>query len=70
MKNKNNNRKSEKGSVTLFVLIAMMFFLMILLSLFVGAKNKMTEQSKKIKIIQNEYKAVDMEEEYLKVIDK
>ncbi len=47
--------KNQKGSVTLFVLIVMIFFLIILVSLFANTKTKIIEQEKQIAIIQKEY---------------
>ena len=59
-----NKGKSEKGSITLFVVIAMMFFSIILLTGFIGIKNKLIEQDKKIQVIQNEYQATSMDQKY------
>lgn len=64
MKVNKNKRKSEKGSITLFVVIAMMFFSIVLLMGFTGVKNKIAAQNKKIEVIQNEYQATDMDQKY------
>ena len=61
-----NKLKESTGSVTLFVLISMMFFLFVTLSWYTNAKNQLSEQRKQIKIIQNQYNSSDMEEEYRK----
>ncbi len=61
-----NKLKESTGSVTLFVLISMMFFLFVTLTWYTNAKNQLSEQRKQIKIIQNQYNSSDMEEEYRK----
>ena len=76
---KENNKiiyklKNQKGSVTLFVLIAMIFFLIILVSLFANTKTKIIEQEKQIAIIQKEYETEDinqtMEQKYDEIINQ
>lgn len=47
--------KDEYGSITLFVLIAMLFFLGVTISLFTTTMNSSTAQQKDIKKIQSEY---------------
>ena len=59
-----NKLKREKGSVTLFVLIAMIFFLVVLFTWYSSAKNKLIEQEKEIKIIQNEYNTEGIDQKY------
>ena len=46
---------SEKGSVTLFVLIAIIFFLIISLNIYSSNKNKIIAQSKEIQAIEENY---------------
>ena len=69
-----NKLKNQKGSVTLFVLIAMIFFLIILVSLFANTKTKIIEQEKQIAIIQKEYETEDinqtMEQKYDEIINQ
>ena len=47
--------KNEKGSITLFVLLAILFFLMVIFSLFITSSNKNTIQSSEIDKIKEEY---------------
>lgn len=61
-----NKFKDSTGSVTLFVLITMIFFLFVTLTWYTNAKNQLSEQRKQIKIIQNQYNSSNMEEEYRK----
>ena len=50
-----NGVKNEKGSVTLFVSIAMLFFLMVAIVIFVGNRNKQMAQIKEIERIAQIY---------------
>ena len=59
-----NKLKNQAGSVTLFVLITMMFFLFVTLTWYTNAKNQLSEKKEQIKIIQNQYNSYDMEEQY------
>ncbi len=52
---KENKIFSEKGSVTLFVLIAIIFFLIASLNIYSSNKNKIVEQSKEIQAIEENY---------------
>ena len=52
---KKNNIFSEKGSVTLFILIAIIFFLIVSLNLYSSNKNKIISQSEEIKAIEENY---------------
>ena len=78
-------RKGEKGSVTLFVLIAMLFFLIIGIMIFMSNMNNSSTQKRDVQKIQNEYNQEDnnnLDQEYeeakerqvgkllIKVIDK
>ena len=69
-----NKLKNQQGSVTLFVLIVMIFFLIILVSLFANTKTKIIEQEKQIAIIQKEYETEDinqtMEHKYDEIINQ
>lgn len=47
--------KNEKGSITLFVLLAILFFLIVIFSLFITSSNKNTIQSSEIDKIKEEY---------------
>ena len=66
--------KNQKGSVTIFVLIVMIFFLIMLVSLFANTKTKIIEQEKQIAIIQKEYETENinqtMEQKYDEIINQ
>ena len=47
--------KNEKGSITLFVLLAILFFLIVIFSLFMNSSNKNVIQSSEIDNIKEEY---------------
>ena len=40
---------SEKGSITLYVLISMLFFIIVLMGLFVNSNYKMQQQERSVK---------------------
>lgn len=50
-----NKFKNENGSVTLFVLISLLFFLAVGVSVFVTTMNSSTNQKKELKKIQSQY---------------
>ena len=52
---KKNNIFSEKGSVTLFILIAIIFFLIVSLNIYSSNKNKLVAQAEEIKAIEENY---------------
>ena len=45
----------ETGAITLFVLLAMLFFLIIVLSVFMNSSNKIISQTSEIDKIKEEY---------------
>lgn len=47
--------KEEKGSITMFVLISVMFFLIVLVGLYVSSSYKIQKQESEIKKIQESY---------------
>ena len=47
--------KDEKGSITLFVVVSMLFLMLMLVSIFVSNSNKLNAQEKQIKIIKKQY---------------
>ena len=61
--------KDQKGSVTLFVLIAILFFTIILLSVYNSNMNKLQTQDRDISKMQQSYEK-DANEVYEKTIDK
>ena len=54
-KNKKINRKNERGAITLFVLIACLFFALVLTGVYVATLNKMQTQEQRVDQIQENY---------------
>ena len=50
-----NNRKSEKGAITLFVLLACLFFVFILTGAYISNLNRLQVQEQEVKQIQENY---------------
>jgi len=68
---KSRKFRSEKGSITLFVLVTMLFFVYIMISVYMNQNNKMNAQKKQIQQIQQEYnKDENMEEIYNDLISE
>lgn len=58
-------RRSEKGSITLFTLVAMLFFIIILVLSYMGQINRISSEKKQIQKIEEEYNADgEIEEAY------
>ena len=55
-------KKSEKGSITIFVLTAMLLFLVVIVGVFVLYSNKVSDQQRAITRIQNEYSTDNIDE--------
>ena len=47
--------KNEKGSITLFVLLAILFFLIMIFSIFISTSNKKQSQTSEVDRIRQEY---------------
>lgn len=62
-----NKIKSSKGSITLYVLISMMFFLAIIFGIYANTSNKSKMQEKRIEKLQKEYKQEDINDLYNKI---
>ena len=64
--------KKEKGSVTLFILIACMFMIVILLIVNIGIMNKNRSEEKKIEEIAKQYNQneTDLDDAYKKAVDE
>lgn len=64
-------RKSEKGSITIMALAAMLFLIGVITVSYFAMSNKSIEQNKKVSQIAKQYKASDedMEKEYQKAIN-
>ncbi len=63
--------ESEKGSVTLYILVAMLFFLIILILTYTNQANKISDQRRQVEKIYEEYKTEEkIEQEYYEVEGK
>lgn len=72
MKNMKNYQKikQEKGSITLFVLISMVFILVAVLGIYFNSNSKAQKQYKEIEKIQKEYEKENINDVYEKTYDK
>lgn len=61
---------SEKGSITLYVLISMLFFIIVLMGLFVNSNYKMQQQERSVKKIQKSYEKSNIDDLYNETINK
>ena len=61
---------SEKGSITLYVLISMLFFIIVLMGLFVNSNYKMQQQERSVKKIQKGYEKSNIDDLYNETINK
>ena len=59
-----NNIKGEKGSITLFVVISMLFFLIVIVGLYINSSYKLQKQDKEIEKIQKSYEYRNINELY------
>ena len=58
--------KQEKGSITLYVLISMMFFLVVIFGIYVNSSNKIQKQEEEINKVQKEYEKETVNDIYEK----
>ncbi len=56
--------KEEKGAITLFVLISMLFFVIVLVGIYIGTSHRTQKQQNEIEKIQKEYETTDIDELY------
>lgn len=63
-----NKTKEEKGSITLFVLMSMIFFVIVLVGLYVNSSYKVQKQQKEIERIQRTYEIEDINGVYNRAI--
>ena len=72
MKNIKNYQKikQEKGSITLYVLISMIFFIVVILGIYLNSNSKTQKQNKEIQKIQKEYEKENINDVYQKAYDK
>ncbi len=59
----------EKGSITLFVLVAMLLIISVLAIIYIQISEKNNNQLKQIETIQEEYETNDIEQEYLEAVE-
>ena len=60
---------NEKGSATLFVVVAMLFFMLFLLTMYMNLSNKIMNKNAEIKKIQKNYEDKSMDEEYERIMN-
>ena len=63
-----NFLKIQKGSVTLYVVLSMIFFLIVLMGIYVNVNYRAQKQQRDIKKIEQSYNQVNMDELYEKAI--
>lgn len=68
--NLNKKIKKEQGSVTLFVLVSMIFFMFVLVGMYVNTSNKVAKQEREVNKIQQSYEQVDVNDIYNKKIEQ
>lgn len=61
---------SEKGSITLYVLISMLFFVIVLVGLFVNSNYKIQQQERSVQKIQKGYEKSNIDDLYNEAINK
>lgn len=64
-----NKIKNPKGSITLYTLISMGFFLILVSGLYINSSYKIQKQQKELDKIQKEYKKNNINEIYQKAYD-
>ena len=63
--------KEEVGSITLFVLISFIFFLIVCIFIYLNINNKKISQTQEIKQIEKNYESTNevLEEKYDKIVE-
>ena len=66
------DKQKQRGSITLFVLISVLFFIVIAIATYTQISNKATAQEKELNNIEEKYEVTDdeIEDEYNEQIDK
>lgn len=64
--NLNKKIKKEQGSVTLFVLVSMIFFMFVLVGMYVNTSNKVAKQEREVNKMQQSYEQTDINDIYNK----
>ena len=62
--------RQEKGSITLYVLISMFFFITVVLGIYFNSTSKVQKQNKEIEKIQKEYEKENINDIYEKTYNK
>lgn len=63
-----NEVKSQKGSITLFVMICMVFLIIVIVGIYVATSNRIKKQEKEIEQIQKSYENTDINIVYEKAL--
>lgn len=66
----NNQLKSDKGSITIQVISAMLLLVVALVLAYIGISNKISAQEVNINKIQSEYNDENIEQEYRETVEK
>lgn len=67
---KKQGKKSELGSITLYVLVSMLFFLIMLIAFLTSFSNRIQSQERYVEKIQREYAKEDINEIYKEVLSE
>lgn len=62
--------KEQNGSITLFVLLSIMFFVIVLMGLYINSSYKVQKQEQDIEKIQKNYNTENINELYNKAYEK
>ncbi len=62
--------KEENGSITLFVLMSIMFFVIVLMGLYINSSYKIQKQQKDLEQIQKSYNQQNIDDLYNKTYEK
>ena len=62
--------KEQKGSITLFVLLSILFFIVVLVGLYINSSNKIQKQQREIEKIKNQYETQNVNDLYNKIYEK
>ena len=62
--------KNQNGSITLFVLLSIMFFVIILVGLYINSSYKFQKQKQDIEKIQKSYNTENIDDLYNKTYEK
>lgn len=63
-------KTNEKGSITLYVLVSMLFIFLLIGALYVSSSNKVQKQESDIKKIEQQYSKEDINQIYEEKVNK